>query len=82
VSNKCRGEADGRFYQGCDNYINVYDRTQDDFDSLRRKSVFGLTAVMMVGARVRDGGGTRSASCAACVEATKRMGRCGKCGRG
>lgn len=43
------------FYSGSADFINAYDRARDTLPALRARSGFSLSAVLMVGARVRDG---------------------------
>ncbi|EIW69439.1 hypothetical protein TREMEDRAFT_73857 [Tremella mesenterica DSM 1558] len=45
------------FYAGSSNYIPCYDPVMDTWESLRLRSPFSITAIIYVGARVRDGGG-------------------------
>ncbi|RXK39487.1 hypothetical protein M231_03155 [Tremella mesenterica] len=54
-------EEEGRemmkvFYAGSSNYIPCYDPVMDTWESLRLRSPFSITAIIYVGARVRDGG--------------------------
>ncbi|WVF72211.1 hypothetical protein IAT40_007023 [Kwoniella sp. CBS 6097] len=58
-------EAEGRdlmnvFYSGSSNFIPCFDPNTDTWDSLRVRSPFAITAIIFVGARVRDGGGPQS----------------------
>lgn len=62
------------FYAGSSDFINCYDPEKDSFYALRERSPFGLTAVMMVGARVRDGGGRMSEAQRMCLAAARRIG--------
>ncbi|KAL1405753.1 hypothetical protein Q8F55_007426 [Vanrija albida] len=77
VSAGALSEAEGRalvraFYAGPSGYINAYDPAVDGFDALRRRSAFSLTAVMLVGARARDGARV-SAAQGACRAAAETM---------
>ncbi|CAK9787310.1 hypothetical protein CC85DRAFT_272355 [Cutaneotrichosporon oleaginosum] len=55
-------EEEGRelmsiYYSGSSNFIPCYDPSFDTWDSLKIRSPFSITTIVMVGARVRDGGG-------------------------
>lgn len=55
-------EEEGRelmsiYYSGSSNFIPCYDPCYDTWDSLKIRSPFSITTIVMVGARVRDGGG-------------------------
>lgn len=45
------------YYSGSSNFIPCYDPSFDTWDSLKIRSPFSITTIVMVGARVRDGGG-------------------------
>jgi hypothetical protein len=54
--------------------VSCYIRDRDDFLALRNKSPFSLTAVMLVGARVRDAGRLPSTAQATCLDLVQKMG--------
>ncbi|WVN85319.1 uncharacterized protein L203_100464 [Cryptococcus depauperatus CBS 7841] len=54
------------FYSGSSNFIPCYDPAVDTWESLRERSPFSITAIIWVGARVRDGGGPYSEVQKAC----------------
>lgn len=66
--------ANLRFYSGSSDFVSCYIRDRDDFLALRRKSPFSLTAVMMVGARVRDAGRLPSTAQTTCLDLVQKMG--------
>lgn len=44
------------FFSGSSNFLPVYDPTYDTWGDLRMRSPFSISAIVAVGARVRDGG--------------------------
>ncbi|KZT52102.1 hypothetical protein CALCODRAFT_502697 [Calocera cornea HHB12733] len=48
------------YFSGCYRFLAVFNPDVDTFDSLRLRSPFVLCAILMVAARVRDGGGPPS----------------------
>lgn len=48
------------YYSGSNNFLPCYDPSFDTWESLKIRSPFSLTTLIMVGARVRDGGGPMS----------------------
>ncbi|KAJ9102354.1 hypothetical protein QFC21_002754 [Naganishia friedmannii] len=50
------------FFSGSSNFLPVYDSTYDTWDDLRMRSPFSISAIVAVGARVRDGGGPMSST--------------------
>jgi hypothetical protein len=61
------------FYAGSSNFIPCFDPSQDTWDSLRARSPFSITSIIMVGARVRDGGGPISDTQRLCREHAQRI---------
>lgn len=61
------------FYAGSSNFIPCFDPSQDTWESLRSRSPFSITAIIMVGARVRDGGGAISDVQRLCREYAQRI---------
>lgn len=58
-------EEEGRelmsiYYSGSSNFIPCYDPSFDTWESLKVRSPFSITTIVLVGARVRDGGGPAS----------------------
>ncbi|WVQ78323.1 hypothetical protein IAT38_000408 [Cryptococcus sp. DSM 104549] len=71
VSEGYVSEEEGRelmkvFYAGSSNFIPCYDPSVDTWESLRVRSPFSITAIIWVGARIRDGGGPLSEVQKAC----------------
>ncbi|OWZ63172.1 hypothetical protein AYX14_03309 [Cryptococcus neoformans] len=71
-------EAEGRelmkvFYSGSSNFIPCYDPALDTWESLRVRSPFSITAIVWVGARVRDGGGPHSEVQKTCLAHAERL---------
>ncbi|KAL7424072.1 hypothetical protein Q5752_001657 [Cryptotrichosporon argae] len=71
-------EEEGRelmriFYAGSSNFIPCFDPTFDTWEALRVRSPFSITAIIMVGARVRDGGGPISEVQRLCLEHAQRI---------
>ncbi|KAK4689740.1 large subunit ribosomal protein L4, partial [Tremellales sp. Uapishka_1] len=62
------------FYTGSSNFISCYDRNVDTWESLKIRSPFSISAMIMVGARVRDGGGPMSEVQRLCKEHVQRIG--------
>ncbi|KIJ21916.1 hypothetical protein PAXINDRAFT_159912 [Paxillus involutus ATCC 200175] len=63
------------FYAGCSTFLPVFDSRVDTFDTLHERSPFAVDAICMVGARVRDGGGTRSETYNRCLDAVQDISR-------
>ncbi|ADV20422.1 Hypothetical protein CGB_B4500C [Cryptococcus gattii WM276] len=61
------------FYTGSSNFIPCYDPAVDTWESLRIRSPFSITAIVWVGARVRDGGGPHSEIQKACLAHAERI---------
>ncbi|KAK8869752.1 hypothetical protein IAR55_000320 [Kwoniella newhampshirensis] len=61
------------YYAGSSNFIPCFDPSMDTWDSLRARSPFSLTAIIYVGARVRDGGGPASDVQVACRAHAERI---------
>ncbi|WWC61081.1 uncharacterized protein I303_103659 [Kwoniella dejecticola CBS 10117] len=71
ISEGLVSEQEGRemfkiYYMGSSNFIPCFDPKYDTWESLRARSPFGLTTIIFVGARVRDGGGPPSAAQSLC----------------
>ncbi|WWC69418.1 uncharacterized protein I206_103357 [Kwoniella pini CBS 10737] len=71
VSEGLVSEQEGRdmvqiYYMGSSNFIPCFDPAFDTWDSIRTRSPFGITTMIFVGARVRDGGGPPSATQSLC----------------
>jgi hypothetical protein len=49
--------TDDRFFQGSLIYMPVYEAKVDTWESLRKRSPFSITTLIMAGAKVEDGGG-------------------------
>lgn len=62
-----------RFYSGSSNFIPCFDPSVDTWESLRLRSPFSITAILMVGAQVRDGGGPKSEAQKLCREHAQRI---------
>ncbi|KAK4688416.1 hypothetical protein P7C73_g1692, partial [Tremellales sp. Uapishka_1] len=45
------------FFDRCSIYVPVFQPDEDTWDSLRKRSPFSITTLIMVGAKVEDGGG-------------------------
>jgi hypothetical protein len=63
------------FYAGCSTFLPVFDSRVDTFDALHHRSPFAVDAICMVGARVRDGGGTPSETHNRCLDAVQDISR-------
>ncbi|KAF9229106.1 hypothetical protein BS17DRAFT_771032 [Gyrodon lividus] len=63
------------FYAGCSTFLPVFDSRVDTFDALHERSPFAVDAICMVGARVRDGGGTPSETYNRCLNAVQDISR-------
>ncbi|KAH0838170.1 hypothetical protein J3R83DRAFT_6421 [Lanmaoa asiatica] len=63
------------FYVGCSTFLPVFDSRVDTFDALHHRSPFAVDAICMVGARVRDGGGTPSETYIRCLDAVQNISR-------
>ncbi|KAF8560210.1 hypothetical protein OG21DRAFT_1530421 [Imleria badia] len=63
------------FYAGCSTFLPVFDSRVDTFDALHHRSPFAVDAICMVGARVRDGGGTPSETYNRCLDAVQNISR-------
>ncbi|KAF9244539.1 hypothetical protein BU15DRAFT_85917 [Melanogaster broomeanus] len=63
------------FYAGCSTFLPVFDARVDTFDALHERSPFAVDAICMVGARVRDGGGTPSETYNRGLEAVQSISR-------
>jgi hypothetical protein len=46
-----------RYFSACHHFIPVYDPSIDTWDSLRHRSPFSVSVMMMIGKRVEDAGG-------------------------
>ncbi|RXK36515.1 hypothetical protein M231_06237 [Tremella mesenterica] len=62
------------FFQRCHMYMPCFDPEVDTWDSLRRRSPFCITAIMMVGAKVEDAGGPESELQRQCREHAEKIG--------
>ena len=56
------------FYHGCSTFLPIFDANVDTYESLRERSPFAVTAICMVAAKVRDGGGPTSEVYLKCLE--------------
>lgn len=56
------------FYHGCSTFLPIFDANVDTYESLRERSPFAVTAICMVAAKVRDGGGPPSEVYLKCLE--------------
>ena len=63
-----------RFMQGCLVYMPCFDTEVDTFESLRKRSPFCLTALVMVGAKISDAGRPVSELQRKCREHAERIG--------
>ncbi|KAG8219668.1 hypothetical protein J3R82DRAFT_623 [Butyriboletus roseoflavus] len=63
------------FYAGCSTFLPVFDVRVDTFDALHHRSPFAVDAICMVGARVRDGGGTPSETYNRSLDAVQNISR-------
>jgi hypothetical protein len=61
------------YYSGSSNFIPCYDPSFDTWDSLKIRSPFSITTIVMVGARVRDGGGPVSEAQRLCREHAQKI---------
>ncbi|BEJ14452.1 hypothetical protein CspHIS471_0402190 [Cutaneotrichosporon sp. HIS471] len=66
-------ELMGIYYSGSSNFIPCYDPSFDTWDSLKVRSPFSITTIVMVGARVRDGGGPVSHVQRLCLEHVQKI---------
>ncbi|ORX39923.1 hypothetical protein BD324DRAFT_615541 [Kockovaella imperatae] len=71
-------EEEGRemmqiFFSGCSDFMPCFDPNMDTWESLRRRSPFCITTIIMIGARVRDGGGPPSDTQLACRAHAQRI---------
>lgn len=62
------------FFDGCSIYQPCFDPEIDTFDSLRSRSPFCLTTLIMVGAKIMDGAGAISPLQRQCREHAEQMG--------
>ena len=62
------------YFSGSHAFLPIYDPLYDTWDSLRLRSPFRLSAIIAVGARVRDGGGTVSEVQRASTEHARKIG--------
>jgi len=62
------------YFSGSHAFLPIYDPLYDTWDSLRLRSPFSLSAIIAVGARVRDGGGTVSEVQRASTEHARKIG--------
>ncbi|RSH80872.1 hypothetical protein EHS25_007041 [Saitozyma podzolica] len=63
------------FFRECHVTLPIFDPASDTWESLRRRSAFVLTAIMMVGARMRDSGAPPSELQRRCQEHAESMGK-------
>ncbi|KAF8140417.1 hypothetical protein EV363DRAFT_1393324 [Boletus edulis] len=63
------------FFAGCSTFLPVFDSQVDTFDALHHRSPFAVDAICMVGARVRDGGGTPSETYNRSLDAVQNISR-------
>lgn len=71
-SNGNRG-ADSRFFDGASDYVPIFD-SSDTWESLRERSPFTITALIMVGAKIEDAGKEPSEFQQKCKEHAENMG--------
>jgi hypothetical protein len=62
------------YFSGSNAFLPIYDPSYDTWDSLRLRSPFSLSAIIAVGARVRDGGGPISEVQRASTEHARKIG--------
>lgn len=62
------------YFSGSNAFLPIYDPVYDTWDSLRLRSPFSLSAIIAVGARVRDGGGAVSEVQRASTEHARKIG--------
>ena len=62
------------YFSGSNAFLPIYDPDYDTWDSLRLRSPFSLSAIVAVGARVRDGGGPISEVQRASTEHARKIG--------
>lgn len=65
--------ADGRFFEGASDYVPIFDPT-DTWASLRERSPFAVTALILVGAKIEDAGKEPSELQRKCKEHAENMG--------
>jgi hypothetical protein len=69
------GSADARFMDGCLIYMPCFDPDVDTFESLRARSPFLITTLVMVGAKVTDAAGPVSDLQRHCREHAEAIGQ-------
>jgi hypothetical protein len=73
------GEEEARtlfdlYFQGSNAFLPIFDPVYDTWDSLRLRSPFSISAIIAIGARVRDGGGAMSEVQRSTTEHARKIG--------